>query len=134
LRAHAFELHRADIRVQHEHGDQEPEVADAVHDERLLSGVRVRLIEIPESDEQIRAETHPFPPDEHHWIARAHHEHEHEGDEQVEIREVPGVPSIVPHVAHAKNVDQHPDAGDDEDHHHRELIELKRRIDVEIAD
>ena len=132
--ADADEVERPQIREHQEHRDEETEVADAVDDERLLARVGVRLLAEPEADEQIRTETDAFPPDEQQRIVAAEHEQQHEEDEQVQIREVARIAWIVLHVADAEQMDQHADAGDDERHHHRELIELERGVDLEIAD
>jgi len=51
----------------------------------------------------------------------------------IEIREITRVAGIVPHVAHAEDVNQRSDAGDDEDHHHRQLIELESRVYLQVA-
>ena len=75
-----------------------------------------------------------FPADEQHRIVAAEHEQQHEEDEQVQIREVARVARVVLHVADAEDVDQRADARDDEHHHHRQLIELERGVDREIAD
>ena len=134
LRANALELERPQVRVEHEHRDQKADVADAVHDERLLPRVSVRRIEIPETDQEIRAQADTLPTDEHDGITGSHHKNQHESDEQIEVREIARIPWIVPHVTDAKDVDQHSHAGDDQDHHHRQLIELECGVDVEITD
>src|SRR2546423_856015 len=46
---------------------------------------------------------------------------------QRDLRALPG-------ATDAKDVDQHSHAGDDQDHHHRQLIELECGVDVEITD
>src|SRR3954452_10121888 len=51
---------------QQEHPQQEAEVAHAVRDERLLARVGVRLLAVPETDEQVAAEADSLPADEHH--------------------------------------------------------------------
>jgi hypothetical protein len=120
------------VREEQEHRDQKAEVADAVDDERLLSGVGVGLVAEPEPDEQVRAEPHAFPSHEQHGIAGPQHEDEHEEDEEVEVREVPRITRILPHVAHAEHVDQRTDSGDHQRHHHRSWS-LQRGIDVQVA-
>ena len=128
-----LEVERSQVREDEEHRHQEPEVPDPVDDERLLARVGVDLLVEPEADEQIGAEPDPFPADEHHREARAQHQHQHEEHEQVQVGEVARVPRVVVHVADAEDVDQRADAGHDEDHHGRELIELERERDLQVA-
>ena len=111
-----------------QHAEDEPVVADAVDDERLLAGVGRRLLLEPEADQQVRAEADAFPADEHHQEVRAEHEHEHERGEQVQIREVARelAVGLVVHVGGRVDVDQRADAGDDQDHHRRQRIEPER--------
>src|SRR5207237_6379276 len=111
--------------------DHEAEVADPVHDERLAAGIRVELDGIPESNQQIAAESNAFPPHEHDREARAEHEQQHEEHEQIEIGEIARVPRIFLHVPNAEDVNQGPDAGDDEQHHGRQLVYLKAGIDLQ---
>ena len=101
--------------------EQEPEVADAVDDEGLLAGVGGRLLREPEPDQQVRAEAHAFPADEHHREVGAEHQHEHERREQVQVREVARVLAValLVHVGRRVDVDEEPDARHDEDHHRR---------------
>ena len=63
----------------------------------------------------------------------AQHQHQHEDDEQVEVREVARVARVRLHVADAEEVDQAPHAGDHQQHHDRELIHLERDVDLEVA-
>ena len=131
---HAGEGQRAQLMPDQEHGDHESEVADPVHDEGLLAGVGVHLVAEPEADQQVGAETHAFPADEHDREARPQHQHQHEHHEEVEVREVARVPRVLLHVADAEQVDQAPDAGDDQQHHGGELVHLKRHVELERAD
>ena len=124
-------VERTDVREEHEHRDHESEVADAIHHKRLLARVGVGLVAEPESDEQVGAEPHPFPSHEGHDVVRAEDQQQHEEDEEVEVREIARVPRIVLHVANAEDVNQRTDAGDDEDHHHREAVELQRRVNLQ---
>ena len=131
--AHAREIEDSEVGEQHEHRDEESEVADAIDDERFLPGVGVGLVVEPEPDQQVGAESDAFPADEQHGIVRAKHQHQHEEDEQIQIREEARVSGIFAHVADAEDVDQRSDTGDDEHHHHRQLIELERSIDLQVA-
>ena len=131
---HGAEVERAGRPEDHEHRDHEAEVADPVHDERLAAGIRVELEGIPESNQQIAAESNAFPPHEHDREARAEHEQQHEEHEQIEIGEIARVPRIFLHVTNAEDVNQGPDTGDDEQHHGRQLVHLKAGIHLQATD
>ena len=88
---HVGEVQAPEGLPDQEHGDQEAEVPDPVHDEGLLARVGIGLFGEPEADQEVGAETDAFPPDEHHREAGAQHQDQHECDEQVEVREVPRV-------------------------------------------
>jgi hypothetical protein len=76
---------------QQEHAQQEAEVAHPVGDERLLAGVGVGRLAVPETDQQVAAQADALPADEHHRQGIAQHQHEHGAAEEVEVREEPGV-------------------------------------------
>ena len=69
--------------ARHEHAEQEGEVADAVDDERLASGVgaahpvRVERPVVVEADQQVGAEADALPADEHDQQVVAEDEHQH---------------------------------------------------------
>ncbi len=121
---HPGEVQGAEGGEQQEHGDQEAEVPDAVHDERLLARVGVRAVGEPEADEEVAAQPHPLPAHEQDGEARAHDEHEHEEHEQVQVGEVAWVAGVVLHVAHAEHVDEEADPRHHQHHDHGELVEL----------
>ena len=77
------------VREQQPHRDQQPDVTDAVGDERLLRGDRVRRVVVPEPDEQVRRETHALPADEQQHVRVREDQQQHRRDEQVEVREEP---------------------------------------------
>ena len=84
------EVKRIERHHQHQGAQDEREVTDAVDDERLLGRVRCRLLLVVEANQQVRAQAHAFPADEHHQDVRAEHQHQHEEAEQVQVREEPG--------------------------------------------
>ena len=127
------EVHRPQPVPGQEHRHEEAEVADPVHDERLLAGVRIRLDAVPEADQQVGAESHPFPADEHHRHGAAQHQHQHEHDEEVEVREVARVAVVRLHVADAEQVDEAAHAGDHQRHERRQVIQPERDVDLEVA-
>src|SRR5581483_973285 len=133
-RADAHEVERTEIGEHQEHGDEKAEIADAIDDEGLLACVSVRFVAEPEADEQIRAQSNAFPPDEQQWIVAAQHEQQHEEDEEIQIGKVARIAGIVLHVPDAEQMDEETDARHDEGHHHRELIELEGRVDLHVTD
>jgi hypothetical protein len=64
LRRHDREIQALELHEHQEEAEDESGVSDAVHDERLLAGVRSALLVEPEADQQIRAEADTFPADE----------------------------------------------------------------------
>ncbi len=85
----------------------------------ILAGSRLpriaRLL-VPEPDQQVAAETDPFPSEvQEHQVVRKH-QHEHCRDKQVHVREVPAVSLIFGHEFHRVKVNQESDNRDHEDH------------------
>ena len=117
-----------------EDADEEPEVADAVDDEGLAPCVRLGVVVEPEPDEQVAAEAHPFPADEHRHQVVAEDEEQHRRDEQVEVGEVAPVPGILVDVPDRVEMDEEADAGDDQHQGAAQAIEAEREIDVQAAD
>jgi hypothetical protein len=130
-----LEIERGEALEDGEHAEDESEVANPIDDERFLAGVGCRLLAIPEANQQIRAESDAFPPDEHHEEVRAQNEHEHERREQVQVREVARVlgARLLVHVGGRVDVDQRADAGHDENHDRGQRIERERETDAEVA-
>ena len=125
---------RAEVGQQQKHADEEAEVADAVDDEGLLARVGCGgLLEL-EADEQVRRQAHAFPADEHQQGVAGQHQNGHEEQEEVQVAEVARVAFFVAHVADGVDVDEEADAGDDQQHDQRKLVEDEAEVDVEGAD
>ena len=105
------------------HSEDETGVPDPVHDERLLPRRRRRRPLEPEPDQQVGAEPDPLPTDEHDQHVRPENQVQHEEREQVQVGEEPAETGVVAHVAERVDVDQQADAGDHQDHQHRERVE-----------
>jgi hypothetical protein len=136
VRSSPHDLHEVQgphLDEDQEEGDEESEVPDAVHDERLLSRVGLLPVSEPEPDQEVGAQPHPLPPDEHHREGGAGDQDQHEEDEEIEVREVPGIARIVLHVPHAEDVDEEPDPRDHQHHDHGELVQLEGRLHPEGA-
>ncbi len=128
------EAERAEGGEHEEDADEEAEVADAVDDEGLLAGVGGGVALEPEADEQVGGEADAFPADEHEEEVAGEDQDGHKKEEEIEEAEVARVAGVVAHVADGVDVDEEADAGDDEKHDQRELVEDKGEIDVECAD
>jgi len=128
-----LEAHLARVEVDDEDTDEEPEVPDAVDDECLPAGVRLRVVVVPEPDEQIAAEPDALPADEHRDQVVRQHEQQHRGDEKVQVREVPPVRRVLVHVPDGVQMDEEADAGHDENECSREPIEREPEIDAQAA-
>ena len=119
LFGHHPEVKTPEGHQDQEHPEDEAKVANAIGEERLLAGVRRALLLIPETDEQVGTEPHPFPSHEHHQEVAPQDEHEHEEAEQVQVAEEARVaaPRFVVQVRGGVDVDEKADSRDDEDHH-----------------
>ena len=76
-------LEGAEVLNQQEQGNEETEIADAVGDERFFPGVRRRIAQKEEANQQIGSEAHALPADEHEQVVVRQHQREHEEHEQV---------------------------------------------------
>ena len=88
------------------------------------------MIVVPKPDKEIGTETHTLPTDEEHKKIVPHYQQEHEEDKEVQVNEKTNHPFIVPHIAERIDMDQEADAGDDEQHHRGQGIDLKRKLDL----
>ena len=138
-------LQGAKIGEDEEHGDEQSKIADAVGDEGFLGGdgIADTILALfkPETDEQVGAQAHAFPADEHHQEVIGADQDHHGGDEEVEedkeAGKAPGVAvmaHIIVHVADGVNVDERAHAGNHQHHHHRKGIHTECPAGGEIAD
>ncbi len=116
-----------------EEGDEEAEIADAIDDECFFAGGCGGVFREPEADQQVRGETDALPTDEHHQVVLREHQREHEEHEEVEVGHEAVVAVVIPHVADRINVDEEADAGDDQQHDERKLVEVEAEINLEVA-
>ena len=125
------EIHRGEGRKYQQDADGEAHVADARDDERFFARVGRRFLQEPEADQQVAAQAHAFPSDEHHDQVRGQHQRQHEEHEQIQVAEEAVVAAFVRHVAGRIDVDQHADEGNHQQHHHGKLVHLQREIHAE---
>ena len=130
---HRLVIQRAERAPEPHDAETEPEVADAVDDERLLPRLRRRRARVPEADEEVRAEAHRLPEHVEQEEVAGEHQHGHGENEQVQVGKIAGVAGIVVHVAGGVEVDQRADAGDDEQHHGGELVHVRHDGGLEVA-
>src|SRR5262245_53001512 len=119
-----------EVRDQQKNAEHKTEIADAVYDESLISRDRVGVILVPKPDKKIGTETHTLPTDEEHQKVISHHQQEHEEDKQVQIHEETNHAFVVTDIAERIDMNQKADAGDDEQHHCAQGIDLKRKSDL----
>src|SRR5712671_4985254 len=118
---------------EQEHAEHESEVADAIDDEGFLAGVSGGFAEEIKTDEQVTAESHAFPADEEEHVVGGQNEDEHEEHEEIEVGEEAVIAAFVGHVARGVDVNEPAYSGDDEEHHHGELIDLEVESGAEIS-
>ena len=99
----------------------------------FLPASAARVLHEPEADQQIGREADALPADEHQQVVVGQHQRQHEKHEQVQIGEEAVEAAFLPHVADGINVDEEADAGDDQQHHQRKLVELEGEVDLEIS-
>ena len=115
-----------------EHDAQaEPEVADAVDEERLLGRLAGGGLVVVVADQQVGAEADAFPPEVEHDEVIAHDQAGHHEDEQPEVGEEAEVPLLALHVPGGEDGDEEADAADDAEHDRRQRVEPEPGRDVE---
>jgi len=117
----------------HEHPDEEAEVADPVHDEGLHPRGGLLRVLVPEADQEVAAEPDPFPADEEHGERVRQHQQDHREHEEVQVGEVPREAAVVGHVADRIDMDEEADPRDEEEHHAGERVEEEPEVDPERA-
>ncbi len=116
-----------------DHAEAEAEVADAVDDERLLSGARGRRLLVPEADEGVAAQADRLPADVEHQEVVAQDQQQHAEHEQVQVGEEAPVPAVAVHVADGVDVDEEADRADDQQKHRGQAVDQEADVDLEVA-
>ncbi len=125
-------LHRAEVPRDGKQAEQESGVTHTIGNESLVRGRRCRVPLKIKPDQQIRAQAHPFPANEHQRIVVGQYERQHGKHEQVQVAEEAVVAVLMRHVADRINVDQHAHAGDEQQPDGRKRIEQEPGIGVEL--
>ncbi len=123
------ELEAADVLDDQEEREHERRIAEGVDDERLLAGGDCALAPPPEVDQQVRREPDHAPAGEQEEEVPRHDEQEHREDEQRLVGVVAALLLVAADVAGGVGEDEEADAGDDQHHEHRELVD----VDVETG-
>ena len=113
--------------------EREPDVADAVDDERLLGGEGRRALRVPEADQRVARQPDQLPAGEHEQPRVREHQQEHREHEQVEVGEEPPRAVVVGHVPDRVDVHEHADRGHDDQEAGRQRVDVEADVDVEAA-
>jgi hypothetical protein len=106
-------------------------VAHAVDDEGFHAGGGFLVVLVPEADQQVGSQAHPFPAGEEHDHVLAQDQHEHEEQKQVEIGEVARLALVMGHVPHGVEVDQGTDPGDHQAHDGGDLVQVEGHVNLQ---
>jgi hypothetical protein len=83
---------------------------------------------IPEANQQVRAQPHPFPADKHQQIVVGEYQNEHGRHEQIQVGEKAGIARIAMHVANGIHVHQKTDPAHHKEHNGTERVDQKRHV------
>ena len=130
---HLLVVEGAEEREHQADAEQEPEVADPVHQE----GFQVRIggcrALVPEADEQVGHQPDRFPAEEQLQEVVAHHQHEHREGEQRDVREEPLVARVVAHVADGVDVHHQRHRGHHQHHGGRQAVDQEAHLEAQVA-
>jgi hypothetical protein len=127
------ELQTAKREEHEQHAERKAEVAHAVHQKGLLASLRGCLAREPEGDQQVGAEAHALPGEEHEQVVVRQHQDEHREHEQVEVGEEAVVALVAVHVTDRVVVHDHADRAHHEQHDGRQRVDVETPGDVEAA-
>ena len=127
------EAQRPEVDPDHDHAEAEPEVTDAVDDERLLRRSRRRRLLVPEADEQVAAQAHQLPAHVEEQEVVGEDQHQHAEHEEVQVGEEAPEAAVAVHVADRVDVDEESDRADDEQQHRGQRVDEEADLDVEVA-
>ena len=128
------ELDRAEHPEHRQDAEGKAEVADAVDHKGLDGGGAGGGLLVPETDQQIGRQPHPFPAEEQLHEVGGGHQRQHGEGEQREVGEEPRLVGILGHIPPGIEVDERGHAGDHDQHHRRKGVDTDRPDRLEIAD
>src|ERR1043165_6656813 len=88
----------AEVEQYQQHTHEEAKVTDTVHYKCFLGGIGIIPVLKPEAYEQVRAEPHTFPADEHNKVVSPQYQQQHGEHEEVEVGKIFYHSLIVVHV------------------------------------
>ena len=88
---------------------------------------------LPEPDEQVARKAHALPAHVQEQVVVREDEDEHRSDEEVEVAEELATVWILGHVAERVHVDECAHDRDEQDEHHRQLVELEGHVGLELT-
>ena len=131
MRNDVVEHDRAGGHPDHQDSNHESEIANARGKKRFLRRFGSGIALEPVADQHVRSEADQFPENEqHHEIVREN-DPEHCEHEEGESGEIARFTFVIAHIAQRVDVNQRPDAGNDEQHQSAQIIEDKREWNSE---
>ena len=125
VREHVGVADRADLGDDHEHRVEDAHIADDVDNEGFARcGNRRGAFEVV-PDQQVRGEADEAPADQQPDEIIGEHQRQHREDEEIQVGEEPRERFLTGEIADRVDVDQEPDAGDDERPDERDPIPLQ---------
>ena len=128
-----LQRNRTGEEKQQENAQRKAKIADAIDDESLDRRRIGAGLLIPEANQQVGSQAHPFPAKKHlHQIVRRH-QHQHGKGEQAEIGEKALAGRIFVHIANGIDMDEAGYAVDHHQHHHRQRVDPQGPVNLQIA-
>ena len=140
--SHVLQRHRvkgAGVAEEKQDCRQETEITQPGDDESLLCGIGgLRFVE-PEPDEQVTAQAHHLPEDEHHQQVPGEHQPKHRGGEQghpgIIARKagIDGIHRVAVQVAKRIHLHHQADEADGHEHHSRQRVHYHGDAEIETC-
>ena len=122
LGKHLGIIHRTGIGQQQADTENETEVTDTIHQKGFHVGEDRGRSGKPETDQQVRDQTHGFPAKEQLQEVIAHDEHQHGEGEERDVGEEAVIAFVILHIADGIDMHHQRDEGDDAHHHRRQAV------------
>ena len=133
LHEYRAEIHRPKCPEEQQNSNRKSKVANSRGDERFLPRINRRLLQKPESDQQIAAQPDAFPTHKHQHNVGGQHQRQHEEDKQIQVSEEAVISFLVRHVAGRINVHEQAYERHHQQHYDRQMVHLQREIHLERA-
>ena len=82
-----------------------PKIPHAVCQKCFIARLHIGTIVVVVANQRVRADTHPFPPNKHHYRGACQNQHQHGSEKEVKKGKKLSKPSIFGHVAARIDVD-----------------------------